>query len=142
MTRTAIIHASATTGFADATSYDTHRPSYPPEAVEKLLAHVGLAGDGHAGARIIDLAAGTGKLTELLAARPEGYEVLAVEPHDGMRGTLEAKKLRGVTSRSGTATDIAGVEDEWANVVVAAQVGVFLSLACPVLVMDERLFAS
>lgn len=116
-----VIHNSATTGFADATSYDTYRPSYPHEAVEGLLGHLELAVSEHRGARIVDLAAGTGKLTEVLAARPEEYEILAVEPHDKMRQTLEAKGLRGVRSRSGTAEQM-GVEDGWADAVVVAQV--------------------
>lgn len=116
-----VIHNSATTGFADATSYDAYRPSYPPEAVERLQGHLGLAGVEHRGARIIDLAAGTGKLTELLAVRPEEYEVLAVEPHDKMRQTLDAKGLRGVRSQSGTAEEMS-VEDGWADAVVVAQV--------------------
>ena len=33
------------------------------------------------GTRIVDLAAGTGKLTELLAARDEEFDILAVEPY-------------------------------------------------------------
>lgn len=114
------IAASATAGFHNATAYDAHRPSYPPEAVEKLLSHLGLAGPGHAGARVVDLAAGTGKLTELLAARPEEFEVRAVEPHDTMRQTLGAKNLPRVSTSPGTAVAM-GLEDGWADVVVAAQ---------------------
>jgi ubiquinone/menaquinone biosynthesis C-methylase UbiE len=64
---------------------------YPQEAVEKLLKHLGVAELKNA--RIIDLASGTGKFTELLVARPEKFEVVAVEPHEGMRSTLEKKGL-------------------------------------------------
>jgi len=42
-------------------------------------------------AKIVELGSGTGKFTSLLAARPEEYEILAIEPHDGMRSELEKK---------------------------------------------------
>jgi ubiquinone/menaquinone biosynthesis C-methylase UbiE len=113
------IHQTATTGFGNANAYDKHRPTYPPSAVQDLLEHLDLA--GKPGARIVDLAAGTGKLTEVLAAREERFRILAVEPHDAMRRTLEEKGLRGVETRDGTA-DVMGVEDGWADGVVVAQV--------------------
>jgi SAM-dependent methyltransferase len=110
--------SGALSGFADGSSYDRHRPSYPPEAVSALLARMGLAGG--AGARVVDLAAGTGKFTELLVARDEAFDVLAVEPHDGMRAELERKRLRGAVVRKGLATDVP-VADGWADGVVCAQ---------------------
>ena len=115
------IHNSATVGFSNANLYDTHRPSYPPEAVQKLLDHLSLS--NIQGAKVIDLAAGTGKLTEVLAGRPEGYEILAVEPHEKMRRTLEDKALDGTRTADGTAQDMSNVKDGWADVVVVAQVG-------------------
>lgn len=115
------IHNSAEAGFSNATLYDTHRPSYPPEAVQRLLDHLSLS--NVQGAKILDLAAGTGKLTEVLAGRPEGYEILAVEPHEKMRQTLEDKALKGTSTAGGTAQDMPSVEDGWADVVVVAQVG-------------------
>lgn len=69
---------AAAAGFQNASAYDAHRPAYPPAAVEKLLAHMRLAGRPHA--RVVEVAAGTGKFTEALAAREEGFEVLATEP--------------------------------------------------------------
>jgi len=113
--------SGALAGFADGPSYDKHRPSYPPAAVSSLLSHMGLAGEqeGRA-ARVVDLAAGTGKFTELLAARGERFELVAVEPHDGMRGELERKDFR-VVVKKGLATDIP-VEDGWADGLVCAQV--------------------
>ena len=116
------IHQAATKGFRNAAAYDKHRPSYPDEAVQKLLEKLDLA--GKQSARLIDLAAGTGKLTELLAERPERFEILAIEPHNEMRGALEAKDLKGVVSRSGTAEET-GVEREWADAVICAQVSLF-----------------
>ncbi|KAJ9314225.1 hypothetical protein DTO271D3_5454 [Paecilomyces variotii] len=98
------LSAIAKAGFANASSYDKHRPSYPAEAVDKLLAALHLA--GNAGAKVVDLAAGTGKFTEVLAARPEAFDILAVEPHDEMRAELERKSLPGVRVVNGTATSI------------------------------------
>lgn len=109
---------ASSTGFKDAKAYDTHRPSYPAEAVRSLLTHLGVAGKSKA--RIIDLAAGTGKFTELLAARPEEYEILAVEPTESMRETLVEKGLSGVTAKEGTAEKM-DVEDGWADGIVVAQ---------------------
>ena len=62
-----------------AAQYAANRPSYPPTlftAIENL-AHRPLAG-----ARVVDVGAGTGIATALLKAR--GANVLAVEPGDGM----------------------------------------------------------
>ncbi|TVY49012.1 putative methyltransferase-like [Lachnellula occidentalis] len=109
----------AQSGFQNAALYDTHRPSYPPAAVSKLLTHLNLA--GVAGAKIVDLACGTGKFTELLAKREEGFEVVGVEPHAGMREELVKKGLKGVEVRDGDAGNM-GVEEEWADGVIAAQV--------------------
>ncbi|EPE29286.1 S-adenosyl-L-methionine-dependent methyltransferase [Glarea lozoyensis ATCC 20868] len=108
----------ANIGFGDASSYDKFRPSYPPEAVEKLLAHLGLSGVD--GARVVDLASGTGKFTELLAGRPEKFEIVAVEPHQGMRLELEKKELKGVKSVDGDACNIP-LEDGWGDALIAAQ---------------------
>ncbi|KZZ94735.1 Methyltransferase type 11 [Moelleriella libera RCEF 2490] len=112
------VSSAATTGFDNASAYDVHRPSYPPQIVEALLGHLDVANKPRA--RIIDLAAGTGKFTELLAARDESFEVVAVEPVGKMRETLAGKKLRGVEIRDGLA-DSMNVADGWADAVVAAQ---------------------
>lgn len=119
--------SGALAGFADGISYDKHRPSYPPEAVSFLLESINL--ENKTGARIIDLAAGTGKFTELLAARPEKYEIVAVEPHDGMRLALDTKSLGNVQVRKGFANDIP-VEDAWADGLICAQVSDVLMLRC------------
>ena len=76
---------------------------------------------GKHGAKIIDLAAGTGKLTEALAAREERYDILAVEPHDGMRDVLAAKALPRVKVVAGTAEAIP-CADEAVDAVVVGQV--------------------
>lgn len=74
---------AASAGFQAAAAYDAHRPAYPAEAVQKLLEHMRLAPDVGwpvAGNQIVEVAAGTGKFTEALSARNEGFEVIATEP--------------------------------------------------------------
>jgi ubiquinone/menaquinone biosynthesis C-methylase UbiE len=110
----------AQTGFAAAAAYDAYRPNYPPKAVDELLRKLEV--EGVEGARIADLAAGTGKFTELLSARPEKFQIVAIEPHDDMRAQLEQKKLRGVTVVKGTAEDLSQLTDGAFAAVVAAQV--------------------
>ncbi len=76
---------------AVARAYAAHRPDYPEAAV---LWALGLPGgparqDGAgpaAGRRVLDLGAGTGKLTEVLLSL--GAEVTAVEPDPNMLGEL------------------------------------------------------
>lgn len=80
---------------AAAAVYERGRPPYPQEAVDWLLAD--------AGPRVLDLGAGTGKLTRRLVAR--GLDVTAVEPSDGMREQLTAVVPR-VRALAGTAESI------------------------------------
>jgi hypothetical protein len=114
------IAQEAHTGFAASSAYDTYRPSYPAEAVSQLLSALKVA--GVAGATIADLAAGTGKFTELLAARPEQYKIIAIEPHDGMREQLEKKKLQGLIVLNGTAENMSEIADGSLDALVVAQV--------------------
>jgi SAM-dependent methyltransferase len=60
--------------------YDRHRPTYPGALIDDLIAD-GDAGI-RAGRRALEVGAGTGKATELFAAR--GVAVLAIEPSPGM----------------------------------------------------------
>lgn len=69
------VHHTAATGFhRSVEAYERGRPSYPAEAVVWLGDQIALG----AGRRLIDLAAGTGKLTRLLA--PHAADTVAVEP--------------------------------------------------------------
>ena len=74
------------------------------------------------GARILDLAAGTGKFTELLAKREEKFVIFAVEPHEEMREELEKKSLKSVTVLEGDAVKIP-LEAQSVDAVFVAQVG-------------------
>ncbi|RPB18842.1 methyltransferase [Terfezia boudieri ATCC MYA-4762] len=81
----------AIAGFASSVSYDAHRPTYQPAAVNFLLTSLGLTGRNKA--KVMDIGAGTGKFTEILARREECYDIVAVEPHDDMRRVLRGKEL-------------------------------------------------
>lgn len=79
------VHEVAERGFgAEAETYERSRPTYPPDAVAWLAEHLGIG----PGAIVVDLAAGTGKLTRLLV--PAGSSLVAVEPVGGMRETLRS----------------------------------------------------
>ncbi|KAI0432162.1 S-adenosyl-L-methionine-dependent methyltransferase [Xylaria sp. FL1042] len=111
--------AVAQEGFKDAAAYDTHRPNYPPEAVETFLQHLNIAG-AEDEVNVVEIASGTGKFTEILAARPERCAVKAVEPHGPMRDKLAKKDLPGVEVLNGKAEKIP-VSDEWGDVCIVAQ---------------------
>lgn len=87
-----------------------------------------MAGEKHA--TIIDLAAGTGKLTEALAARDEEYQIIAVEPHADMRDVLAKKKLKGVTVVDGLGDSMPSIDDESVDAVTVAQVGGTIYRVC------------
>jgi SAM-dependent methyltransferase len=76
------VHEVAASGFNDPGDYEAARPSYPPDAVSFLVDQLRIG----PGTRVCDLAAGTGKLTRLLA--PSGAQLLAAEPVEGMRATF------------------------------------------------------
>ena len=121
------IAASALTGFANASSYDKHRPSYPLEAVDKLLK--ALQVEDLTGARIVDLGAGTGKFTKLLAERKEKYDIVAIEPHEAMRKELGSKTLKGVTVLAGDATSMP-LESQSVDALIASQVALPFPAMC------------
>jgi SAM-dependent methyltransferase len=85
----------ATRGFADSERYERGRPGYPQAAVDALVAEFGLG----PGRTVLDLGAGTGKLTRLLV--PSGAKVVAVEPMPEMR-----ELLTGIVALAGTAERI------------------------------------
>jgi SAM-dependent methyltransferase len=81
-----------------AAAYAEHRPDYPREALEW-----GLSGATGTPRRVLDLGAGTGKLTTGLAAL--GLDVTAVEPDPEMRAEL-ARVAPSATSLAGQAERI------------------------------------
>lgn len=81
---------------AAAAAYAEHRPVYAPDAVRWALAPA-------PGRRVLDLGAGTGKLTATLVSL--GVDVIAVEPDAAMLGELRAR-LPGVRALRGRAEGI------------------------------------
>ena len=105
----------AATGFQRAAGdYELGRPGYPAKAVERLCTEIGIG----RGQTVVDLAAGTGKLTRLLVELLPA-EVIAVEPVAGMRAQLELA-VPGVTVLDGTAEQIP-LDDGAAHAVFVAQ---------------------
>jgi ubiquinone/menaquinone biosynthesis C-methylase UbiE len=108
------INETAAKGFSSAADvYERGRPGYAPEAVSWVCERLGIK----AGRTVLDLAAGTGKLTRDLV--PSGAAVVAVEPLDEMRAHLE-RVAPDVQALSGTAEEIP-LEDGSVDAVVCAQ---------------------
>ncbi|MFJ1757836.1 class I SAM-dependent methyltransferase [Kitasatospora sp. NPDC088134] len=79
-----------------AVAYAEHRPDYAPAALAWAL-------EGSPGPRVLDLGAGTGKLTAGLVAA--GAQVTAVEPDPEMLAELR-RTLPGVRALAGSAEEI------------------------------------
>lgn len=92
-----------------AAAYERGRPSYPPDAIDWLLP---------AGARnVLDLGAGTGKLTTRLVER--GLDVVAVDPIPDMLEVLRSS-LPETPALLGTAEEIP-LQDNSVDAVLVAQ---------------------
>lgn len=110
--RDALFARRASSFGAAAAAYAEHRPDYPAEAVAWALAPAG-RGPLH----VLDLAAGTGKLSQALVAL--GHRVSAVEPDEAMLAELR-RHLPDVTAQSGSAESIP-LPDGSVDAVVAGQ---------------------
>jgi SAM-dependent methyltransferase len=82
-----------------AAEYERGRPEYSPAVIGALTAELGL----ERGAAVLDLAAGTGKLSRALLAA--GLDVVAVEPQGALRDVLAAS-IGATRVREGLAEDI------------------------------------
>ncbi len=108
------VHPAALYGYSEgAGSYERGRPDYPRELLAwlKHTLHLG------PGKTAVDLGAGTGKFTRLLAET--GADVIAIEPVEAMRAELSAA-LPAIHSASGTAQAIP-VASESVDAVLCAQ---------------------
>lgn len=102
--------AAAFAEVADA--YERGRPEHAPAVVETLAAELSIA----PGASVLDLAAGTGKLTRPLLAA--GFDVVAVEPQASLRAAL-AREVGPERVRDGLAEAIPLPDASVAAVTVA-----------------------
>ena len=93
-----------------AEAYQQARPTYPTHAVRWLL-------DVAPGREVLDLAAGTGKLTRVIAE--QGCSVTAVEPLDEMRAQLQ-HAYPNVRAVAGSAEQIP-LEDDSVDAVLVGQ---------------------
>ena len=76
-----------------ARDYERGRPGWPEELVDETARELGLG----PGSEVLDLAAGTGKLTRLLVER--FGRVVAVEPDERMRALLDVEAHAGTAER-------------------------------------------
>ncbi|MFO0751366.1 MAG: class I SAM-dependent methyltransferase [Myxococcota bacterium] len=116
---------------ATAEGYARHRPSYPAELVDWVIATAALP----AGAAVVDLGCGTGIATRLFAAR--GFDVLGVDPNEAM--LAEARRAATDADGLGSAQASAryqrgeaiasGLADASADLVIAAQAFHWFELA-------------
>jgi ubiquinone/menaquinone biosynthesis C-methylase UbiE len=108
------VHQAAARGFdLQADAYDRGRPGYPAEAIAFVIETLRIG----PGATVVDLAAGTGKLTRELV--PTGAELIAIEPVAGMREVL-SRSLPDVLVTDGTAESLP-LDDASVDGVVVAQ---------------------
>jgi SAM-dependent methyltransferase len=105
------VHPVARAGFGSAPeAYDRGRPEYPKSAIDWLTNRLGL----ERGVKVVDLAAGTGKLSRPLATTHA--RVIAVEPIDAMRAAIGP----GIEAMEGAAEAIP-LPDGWGDVVTVGQ---------------------
>ncbi len=108
-----MVDARALVGFGGAAeAYERGRPGYPADAIAWLAERLGLG----PGRTVLDLGAGTGKLSRLLVET--GARVVAVEPVEEMRRLLET--VTGVEALAGAAEAIP-VPDASADACTIAQ---------------------
>jgi ubiquinone/menaquinone biosynthesis C-methylase UbiE len=104
---------SSSSAFASvAEAYERRRPTYPPDVVAWLADRLGL----RPGATVVDVGAGTGKLTRALV--PTGARVVAVEPLPEMLEQFAAA-VPEAEALLGSAEELP-LEDGYADALVAA----------------------
>jgi ubiquinone/menaquinone biosynthesis C-methylase UbiE len=106
------LHPLAREFDAVADAYERGRPAYPPAVIGRLADELGVA----PGDRVLDLAAGTGKLTKALV--DFGLDVVAVEPQQSLRRLL-SDAIGAERVREGTAEAIPLEDGSVAGVTVA-----------------------
>ena len=96
--------------------YAKFRPGYAPQVATAILSYVGRE---QAGINAVDIGAGTGIWTRMLAARGL-HSVVAVEPNDDMRAQgIETSRGSGIVWNKGSA-EASGLPDRSADLVSMA----------------------
>jgi SAM-dependent methyltransferase len=110
------VHAAAEAGYTrQAGAYVRGRPDYPAASVAWLSERLGIA----PGRRVLEVASGTGKLSEALLGRVEAPDLVAVEPVAAMRARF-AERFPTVALREGRAEALP-LEDASVAAVVVGQ---------------------
>jgi SAM-dependent methyltransferase len=108
------LHPSAAIGFQRGVDeYERGRPDFPTDAIDMLHGWLGLV----RGRTLLELGAGTGKLTAMLA--PSGVRVVAIEPVAAMREAL-ARNVPNIQIVDGLAEELP-LEADSIDAAVAAQ---------------------
>ncbi len=107
------LHPLASQFASVADAYERGRPEYGPGVIGAAAAELGIG----RGDTVLDLGAGTGKLTTALAGF--GFDVLAVEPQEPLRRVL-IEKIGPARVRDGLAERIPLADGSVAAVMVAA----------------------
>lgn len=96
--------------------YRRFRPGYPAAIVDLLEKECGLT----SAARVVDVAAGTGLLSEIFLER--GYAVEAIEPNEKMRAACETLRERWPQLRCSDGTaEATGLPNASADLITVAQ---------------------
>lgn len=106
------LHPLASQFASVAETYELGRPDYGPAVIGAAAAELGI----RPGDRVLDLAAGTGKLTRALVAY--GFDVVAVEPQEPLRRVL-AEKVGAASVCDGVAEQIPLEDGSAAGVMIA-----------------------
>lgn len=106
--------------FTEVAKHYHNRPAYSAMLLEKLIKCVNDGNKPLNELRVVEVGAGTGKLTKMLAS-DFGVQVRAVEPNDSMRAEGEAytQSCRNITWHKGSGEDT-GIESSCADWVIMA----------------------
>lgn len=109
------MHKVAQQGFgAQVQAYESARPSFPTAALTQILSLL------QPGSQILDIGAGTGKFTRLIAAKCGTVNVQAVEPVQQMREVFQ-QVVPGVKIQEGHADNLP-LPDSAVDCITCAQV--------------------
>ncbi len=118
------VHNVAKLGFnSNNKLYDKVRPSYPDVVIDEAFKRISssISSNTKSGLSVIDLAAGTGKLTRKLVERKEIDRLVAVEPVQGMRDYFQKSLCDRVSCLEGSSTDLSVLGTERFDAIFVGQ---------------------